>query len=781
MGSGIYYPNIPGGSRRTWDKHGERVSLLDYMAVYPDPSTALNAAIAAALALTGTSSRGVMQGYSIQIPAGTYILTTPIIITNKLGSATSFGNLTIYGEGQNTVLLRGADMPTGYGLFTISAPNITFRNLVVDGNVTESVGLLYSAFGDDPMNALLVKNTSFWVQGPASNITFDHVTVQHTGGYAILLDTTTTGAKAGPGPITNILIEGCLFQNNRPHLFGISSGDLSYGSWTGGIHYQGDGYLNAVTGMTITGCVFQRNTGNQVWGHLYNFDALHANIVVTSCTFMDIGLDGVETGGVVGGSVDSNMFRRIGYICSDDTSASVPKFLVNAPATAIDTAGMAVGVNYTGNTIISANNGYINLDGFQAGTVANNMCRTPRSTDPEYGPDQIATVGWAGSVSAGGPCFDYGIQSNSTWENNGALGISITGNSFINIAGGPLQLYAAQNCHVTGNRISCPPVMNKEPIALGGVVNGFSNVIQCTNNVVTGNFIDWSPPTPQPIVVEDEILTPYLSSDVNYVYNNTITGNGNAYEVQINVDSSSLTQQTFSSNSPAVSAVSAHIVQREGNEATSTSVLRWYGASGSAPKRLQMNLQTYRNAGQVVGPLLNVSDVGGAGTGVIATGPRTESADFGDAVETGKLYADSFLALSDTTYKDADANTLPSSVALFRYSAASGGFQQSISVGASGVRVWTPFGGNTQVLTVASLTGAYTVSSTGTSPSDGQWLLVVVVQGATGYAVSFDSGFTMIASGEVPETPDSYSTILFAGNTALSKWLLVTATWGRSL
>ena len=46
-------------------------------------------------------------------------------------------------------------------------------------------------------------------------------------------------------------------------------------------------------------------------------------------------------GAQTGGAVHNNRFRRVGYVCSDDTSASVPKWLANRYATALEKTGDA--------------------------------------------------------------------------------------------------------------------------------------------------------------------------------------------------------------------------------------------------------------------------------------------------------------------------------------------------------------------------------------------------------------------------------------------------------
>ncbi len=458
------YPH--GATRRNWDKHGEMPSLLDFAGIVGDgvndDAAGINNAIADVIAA---------GGLSLLIPGGyTFLVKSPI--TLPAGNL----NLTLLGDGDSSIVKRGANMPAGKGVLDISGSQVTLRDFVIEGDVTVSAGVNYSAFSD-PMDAQLTGNSSIWAHGGIADLLLDGVRIYHSGGYAVLLDATA-------GDIVGVRITGCTLRNNRPHLFGTSALDLSYGSWTGGIHYQGDGTSHRVRNLMVDGCSFQRGTGNQVWGHAYAFTKMHENVRVTNNQFEDIGRDGVQLAATIGGLVSNNAGRRIGYIASDDTSAAQPKYLAGQYAVFIDTSGTS-GVDYTGNTCISALGAFFDLDGFAYGRVSGNTCRVPSATDPEYTEDLISS--WPGN-------YTYGVQTANNYYGPGGTNVSITDNTFINCNYGAIRLFAARGCHVTGNTVSHPAAAVFAPIILGNFVPASGGgQIDTANCDVAGNNIQWSP------------------------------------------------------------------------------------------------------------------------------------------------------------------------------------------------------------------------------------------------------------------------------------------------
>lgn len=652
--------------RSIGDKFGERISVLDFGAVADgstDCSDAFNLAIGAA---------HVASGSVVYVPRGSYVLESPVLMgEDVLG-------VELRGDGEGSLLLRGASMPAGQGLIDIAGSRLTISNLSIDGQVTTAVGKQYGTFigensSDDPMHADLTANTSVWVHPGARDVRFSGISIRHTGGYTILLDART-------GDIIDVSITDSLFENNRPHLFGTSAGDMNYGSWTGGIHYQSDSRsaysrLYSVRNMLVRNCTFRRNTGNQIWGHLYGFDKLHENHRIEGCHFEDIGRDGVMCGGLLGGAVRGNTFRRIGYIATDDTSAAVPKFLANNYAVGLDTAGLVRGVAYADNSFVSCYGGCMDLDGYADGAVTGNTCIVPLSGSPEYAEDQIA------SWSIGN--WTYGAQvSNSNNLASAAAGVSITGNRFVNCGGGGVRLYASRRCHVSGNIVEHDAAANVAPFQLGNIGSG--DYQRSYDNVVAENTIYYNPASPVGAIQENPNGFAFQATDKNWIYGNRIFGS--AFEFLKDTNSGSTTAARMTTSAVA-SAVSANAVQREGTGATA--VLRWYKVVGTTETATMNLLDT--------GPLLNVSDSGARYSGKISTGQRTTLA-LGDIVATGKLYGDAFLAMADGEYRDTDADTLNTDAwGLIRYNSTSKKFEQSVAV-SGGARVWTDLAGSSSSL-----------------------------------------------------------------------------------
>jgi hypothetical protein len=638
-------------------KLSEIISVRDYGAV-GDGETDCTEAFTTAIADIG--ERG---GGSIFIPPGTYLLSSSISVPS---------NIVLYGDGPSSIVKRSADLTDGVGLFDIATQDVELYDFVIDGGVTTSTGLLYDQFSYDPMHTLLTKNTSVWVRGGAKNIKLT-LTVTHTGGYAVLLDATA-------GNIDDVSITQSRFINNRPHTFGVSAGDVGYGSWTGGVHYQSDGNQFAVRNLRVANCEFSRNTGNCVWGHLYAFGTLHSNVRISGNHFLDCGLDGVLVGGVIGGAVEYNTFRRIGYITVDDTSPATPKLLAGKNAVGLDTSGIARGVNYTSNTFVSCNGGCMDLDGYCEGTVSGNSCIVPKVGDPEYTEDQVASH-WGGGAN-----WTYGCQpSNST--NNAWAGqrITITGNTFVNLKGGAIRMYASRGCICTGNNIDHPADAGMAPIVLGNI--GVGPYQRSTNNVVCYNRIAYSPASPAPAIYEDGQYGAFQPGDANKVFHNILIGNNVAYEFLRNTATSSTVGFTVSTNDSTTTAVSESVIEREatGDQAA----LIFY-------KRTPTGKRYLAELGDV--GLWNVAETDANGalvarSGKITTGSRTTFATLTDYLYTGKVIADGYLVLGNTNVtSEADGGIIPATWALLRYNSAAQQIEQSTAVDELGGRVWTALG-----------------------------------------------------------------------------------------
>lgn len=473
-------------------------------------------------------------GATIFIPSGTWSL-TPVSI--PVGTSP----IVLMGQGNSTILTPASQPPVGMGFIDAAGSNVTITNLLIDGGVTTPVGLFYNqSFStalnpNDPMATSLTNGTSVWVHGGVSDFTMFQTTIQHTAGYAVLLDARNSG-------ITDVDILFCEFKNNRPNLFGLPGGQAIYGSWTGGILLKGDG-RNAGAGQNVqrfqaTGNRFTRGAGNQVWMHLYGLVDLHGGFDVVSNFFEDIGLDGIEAGGVIGGSVSDNYLHRVGYVCTNDAGRPTPLWLPNANATAIDSSGLVIGVQYQGNSIISINGGALDLDGHSASSLSGNLVRIPLPGDPDYDTDQIAITGVNNNGSD-----SYGVNIGNTANTpQGGMDVCIAGNTFLNLAAGAVRLYSARNCLVEANIIVAPNAPVAPPVALGPVGPGPNQ--RSTGNVIKHNRCQYSPATSAPMVYEDPTIAPFVSSDVNYVFGNCpIIGNGLAVEFQKDPNSGSPTYQ----------------------------------------------------------------------------------------------------------------------------------------------------------------------------------------------------------------------------------------------
>lgn len=664
--------------------------------------------------------------------AHTYLLGTS---TLSISLDSTASNIIFYGDGPSSVLKRDTgNLASGVGLFDLSGHDISFEDLLIDGSVIASTGLDWSTISD-PMAANLTQNTTIWTRGGAKNLRFSAITIQHTGGYAILLDATSTG------DIDNVDIGGCLFTNNRPHTFG-TGGINTYQSWTGGIHYQSDGNLHGVTNVKIHHSTFRRTPGSCIWGHLYAFSRLHENILVDSCTFTDYGLEGVEHGGLDGGGVVNCRFRRGGFVTGNsDLSAPTPAWLSGHTCSAIDTSGLTKNLVYANNQIFDHNGGYIDMDGFGQGTVTGNTCFLSSPSDPEYIDDQVASFGPGGA----GPLYCYGVNcGNTSGQNLGGASNVIAENFFGNLGSGALRLYACRNCKVTGNNINHPSAALSPPIIYGPI--GVGANFRATANVITNNSINYNPSTFQPAIFEDGVtVTPFVSTDKNLVFGNTMGLGSNVWEFSKDANSGSVSRVMLSSVAPGLSTSSENWIQRE------SALLRWYknvNGTSVAVMTLQ-DAGTYATLPTTPGPLLNVTNGSGNG-GTVTTGARTTSA-FDDAMLTGKVYIDGHLCLTDTTFSNTDAGILGPAVALLRFRPSVGFIEKSTSVTGTGpyTRIWTPLslsigGADTQVQynnagALAGSTnftwtnGAQVVAITGVTATAGLVVLNSYIQSSQGF------------------------------------------------
>lgn len=718
------------------DKLGERVSILDFGCPTDNVSDCSSAMATALANISGFANGGI----ELYFPGGrTYNFTNSIFFSG-------LSNIRITGDSNSTVFQRSGTITSGQGLFDLSScSNIQFKSILVDGATTSPVGINYSSL-TTPYTNTLTGNTSFWVHGGCSQILFDDVHVQHTGGYSILIDSRFTG------DIKNVRILNSRFANNRPFTFG-PTGDLNYGAWTGGILVLADGSSATynIQDLLVSGCHFSAITGHAFWTHTIGSARLLSGIKVVNSHFKDIGLDGVQFANVDGGGVYSNHFRRIGYIVLTDGGSSTPKWINTTPAPcAIDTAGYTLNCEYNGNTITNCNGTAIDLDGFGHGTVHDNTAEVSVSGDAAYTEDSVA------SWTIQGKGINGNNSNNTVW---GGSDISVMGNVLINLGTGAVNAYSFRNCKVAENTIDHPSAPTSPPITVANVGSGSNQ--RAYNNTIGRNHIKYSPSTPQPCVYEYQNGFSFSGGDINWFLPNTIYGNGNAIDFSKDSTSGSTGTIPLSTVDPHPATKSVALLQREG--VGLTSALKVYsdiGAGGIQVSSLAhqvgtgIRLVTVTSGGsgyagtttvsfsggggsglagypvisggvisQIVitnwgtgytsapsysfastgggsgaalsftlmnSPLLNISAGGAAGSGCITTGNRTSSI-FEDGVFCGAVSADGFMMLSDSSYNDSIANSVPSGVCLFRAHASTGAPEWSMSF-SSGVRVWNTFG-----------------------------------------------------------------------------------------
>ncbi len=268
-------------------------------------------------------------GGTLLIPPGTYNISS---FQTPLGTIP----ITILGQGDSSIIFGKYAAGAGRGHIDVLGSHFRLDSLVIDGNRTNPVGLFYNdagpngfmgVGGNDPMHPNLSADSSVRVHGGVSDFQCERVLFTHAAGYSALID------AGEPGGIDDVSFLSCRFQNNRQSLFGIPGGDAKFGGWGGVLYINGDGRLSApgrvLRGLRVSGCRFVRNDGNCCWSHLYGLDDLHSDFQITDNYFLDCGLDGVLVGGVTGGAVNGNVFRRIGYTTLTDTDRSVPRWLLH--------------------------------------------------------------------------------------------------------------------------------------------------------------------------------------------------------------------------------------------------------------------------------------------------------------------------------------------------------------------------------------------------------------------------------------------------------------------
>ena len=641
-------------SQTTADLKGDLLSVKMFGAVgdgTTDDSTAFQDAIDYLTAKGG----GV-----IRVPktdGASYVLSNPVTIKDKV---------ILVGEGDGSVLFRGANMPAGDGVIIIDGVDAGVQDLKIDGNVTTSVNLLYGAgtstvlFNNDPMDSKLTLNTSIWVRPGADNLWISGMTITHTGGYSILLD-------AQNGDILNASILDCFFENNRPHLFGVDAGTPAnnvYGAWTSGIFAKGDcrssaGKLFAVRGLIVRGCYFHRMNGNCVWSHSYGFDTQHENFQLDNNVFRYIARDGYMVGNVTGGHARGTM-KYVGFTHSTDIDAPVGAYLSDNYAVGFDAAGFVSNFEFSGD-VSEVYGGAFDLDGVRNSTVIS----------PNISSSQPITKG---------------IQTGDSSVNGGGANVRIIGGHISGCNAGSVVLNQAKGCLLSGVTINHPAGAPVVPILL------YSLDKNTKNTVVTGNVITY--PDANFCIAESDAGTGtgFDSGTRNYVFANTCLG-ANKGEFYKDANSASTTGMTFTSNVATPTDRSEFFIQREGQGGSAA--LKGYTINTSTSKQ-RFQWQDYRD-GSTEDSVLNISLNGGADTGIVALGDRT-TFGFGDVFAGGHMLGYGFMAILGKTatgnvYSDTRADTyFNNDWALLRFDESVPRLEMSV-VTSAGSRVWVPIGG----------------------------------------------------------------------------------------
>ena len=489
-------------------KLGESPSILDFDLTYAQATGAANASAKLQDALDSVALAGTTRGATraLHIPGG---------VTLRLDDPVSFGGVTLYGDGDQSKIVRGATMPNGYGVFNVTGPDAAFEDLLIDGAVTTTVGLKYGLtgaggdFSDDPMHVALTRNTSIWIRPGSHRVAARRVSFTHSGGYSMLWDAQNGDIRAG-------LVEGCRFENIRPHLFGVTAGDLKYGAWTGGVFCKSDarsGKPYAVRGFKAKDNHFRRMNGNCIWSHSYDFVTFHEDFQIEGNSFEYIARDAVMVGAVKGGFCRGNTATWVGFSHLSDSDVPAAAYLGGVYAVGFDAAGWVEDFNFQDNTVREFYGGGIDLDGVRNGNVSGN---TLSSSQP----------------------VAKGIQTGDSNGNGGAFSVKITSNKITGCNASAVTLKDAENCLCADNLIEAR-AGGDAPIIL------YSTIKRTKKTTVTGNKIKWADAAAN--VIEDDAGTGtgFDATTQNRVHGNEIMGPG--WEFQPHSSSTSLTGMQFSS------------------------------------------------------------------------------------------------------------------------------------------------------------------------------------------------------------------------------------------
>jgi hypothetical protein len=455
-------------------------------------------------------------GGGLRIPSGVWNVGT------GGGHLTITNTITIIGDGAGSAIWRTGNLSaSNAGLFDIiNANNVRISNLWIDGETFSSTGVDYTTVSS-PLQSNFTQNTTIWVHG-GTNVKIDHILIQHTGGYATIIDATSAS-------VNTVVLDNNTYQNNRPFLFG-SGLDLSYGSWVGGVLIVSDGVSNNVQNFTASNNTMRCVSGHGMWIHATSGSSLlDKNMKFVNNHFQDMGLDGIQIGVSDGVVVANNNFLRNGYVSTSDNAVGVPKWFAittSIPPVAIDSTNLTINFKYIDNVVLTYNGGCFDLDGAGYGAVQSNQCLVPFPGDPEYSDAQPSVWGPSNLL---GQNWMFGVNTGNS--NNTAFAgnlVEVTGNHFSGMGGGAIRFYAARFSRASENIIAPSTTeVRYYPITIGPKGSDTTNQVACVDEIANNN-LTYIGSTAIPAVFEDAQYNAFSSGCINNVHDNRMIGNFNA-------------------------------------------------------------------------------------------------------------------------------------------------------------------------------------------------------------------------------------------------------------
>ena len=503
----------------TWT--GNTVQSLLVMGNGPGPmgppgQGAINLVSVATYGVSGQCGDAGALQTALNSTAGKFWLYFPAAIQVQMcsGYVTVPSGSRITGDGPTLSKINCAGIQgPGYGCFDITASDVIIEKVGIDSGGTSTTGLLYSTAVSLGANApLFTLGSPIWVKGGSHDITIRDVDLTHPVGYAPYFDSTN-------GSISNIKMQRVRVMNSRQFLFGTTSGQLNYGSWTGGTFFYSPGAAFNFSNVSVDGGTYQNVVGNALWTHVGANTLLSTQLTWTNNQFIDTGLDDMQIAGWDGFTIATNHGQRGGYVVTSDvgqTRIGGPMWHQVASPVAIDHAGIAINGIEDGNRFNSQNGEIIDCDGCGTTNVIGNVGESCFiSVDP------MADAAHCGPSTAIGQNYVRGLTWNNS-ANSPQVGQfnSIVGNQFYGMGGGGIQAFAFRNGTIQGNLITMPNVSFYNPIVLGNT--GSLYYQRSTSNAVTGNIANWNAPSGSPMIFEDGVTytSPFLSTEYNWVRGN---------------------------------------------------------------------------------------------------------------------------------------------------------------------------------------------------------------------------------------------------------------------